>query len=249
MHAPRGLDRALFKAARWVRDHHHLVVVGPTGIGKSWLACALGHKACREGFSVLYKRAGRLFGDLSQARGEVLPRLLTTLERPAADHRRLGAGAALNAERRRPPRRSSTTATIEELAADHQPSPVSRWHEVVGFHLADATRWTASMHRAHRIELKDHPCADIWSPPATLHDRPCSDRPRVHSTSPRAAPSLAKALRGARVPSMDSWTIRSRLDRPHHARTTTLMSAAWSAVTIRRAFAARDQRDHDHRNR
>ena len=90
--APRGLDRALFQklaTCEWVRDHHHLVVVGPTGIGKSWLACALGHKACREGFSVLYKRATRLFADLTQARGEGrLPRLLTTLERiRSADHR------------------------------------------------------------------------------------------------------------------------------------------------------------------
>ena len=51
-------------------------VIGPTGIGKSWLACALGHKACREGFSVLYKRARRLFADLAQARGEGrLPRV------------------------------------------------------------------------------------------------------------------------------------------------------------------------------
>ena len=85
LHAPRGLDRALFQklsTCEWLRDHHHLVVIGPTGIGKSWLACALGHKACREGFSVLYKRASRLFGDLAQARGEGrLPRLLTTLER------------------------------------------------------------------------------------------------------------------------------------------------------------------------
>jgi DNA replication protein DnaC len=43
LHAPRGLDRALFQrlaTCEWVRDHHHLVVVGPTGIGKSWLACA-----------------------------------------------------------------------------------------------------------------------------------------------------------------------------------------------------------------
>src|ERR1700749_1208948 len=49
--APRGLDRALFQklaSCEWVRDHPHLVVVGPTGIGKSWLACAFGHKACRE---------------------------------------------------------------------------------------------------------------------------------------------------------------------------------------------------------
>src|SRR6266481_1102644 len=83
--AHRGLDRALFQklaTCEWIREHHHLVMIGPTGIGKSWLACALGHKACREGFSVLYKRASRLFGDLIQARGEGrLPRLLTALER------------------------------------------------------------------------------------------------------------------------------------------------------------------------
>ena len=76
---------ALFQklaTCEWIRDHQHLAIVGPTGIGKSWLACALGHKACRDGFSVLYKRAPRLFADLAQARGEGrLPRLLATLER------------------------------------------------------------------------------------------------------------------------------------------------------------------------
>jgi DNA replication protein DnaC len=52
------------------------------GTGKSWLACAPGNKACRDGFSVLYKRASRLFADLATARGEGrLARLMTTLER------------------------------------------------------------------------------------------------------------------------------------------------------------------------
>jgi DNA replication protein DnaC len=63
---PRGLDRALFlklAGCGWIREHAHVVIAGPTGVGKSWLACALGHKACREGFSVLYKRAPRLFAD------------------------------------------------------------------------------------------------------------------------------------------------------------------------------------------
>lgn len=60
----RGLDRSLFQnlgTCQWIRDANHLVIVGPTGTGKSWLACALGNKACRDGFSVLYKRASRLF--------------------------------------------------------------------------------------------------------------------------------------------------------------------------------------------
>src|SRR6202011_5266169 len=57
--APRGLDRTVFHklAGRdWLRHSQHLVISGPTGTGKSWLACALGQKACREGFSVLYRR-------------------------------------------------------------------------------------------------------------------------------------------------------------------------------------------------
>ncbi len=156
--APRGLDRALFQklaSCEWVRDHHHLVVVGPTGIGKSWLACALGHKACREGFSVLYKRATRLFSDLTQARGEGrLPRLLTTLERIRLLIIDDWGPEPLNAEERRDlleivddrDDRSSLLITSQV--------PVSRWHEVIGDPtLADAIL-DRILHRAHRIELK-----------------------------------------------------------------------------------------------
>lgn len=69
---PRGLDRALLNklaGCDWIRHSQHLVISGPTGVGKSWLACALGHKACREGFSALYRRAPRLFAELATARG------------------------------------------------------------------------------------------------------------------------------------------------------------------------------------
>jgi DNA replication protein DnaC len=81
----RGLDRAMFlrlAGCGWIREHSHVVITGPTGVGKSWLACALGHKACREGYSVLYKRAPRLFADLATARGEGrLPRMMAAIER------------------------------------------------------------------------------------------------------------------------------------------------------------------------
>ncbi len=70
--AARGLDRALFQkltAGDWIEAHDNLVITGPTGVGKSYLASALGHKACRDNRSVLYQRVPKLFGDLALARG------------------------------------------------------------------------------------------------------------------------------------------------------------------------------------
>jgi DNA replication protein DnaC len=69
----RGLDRALFQKlieCSWIDAHDNLIICGPTGVGKSWLSCALGHKACRDNRSVLYQRAPKLFADLALARGD-----------------------------------------------------------------------------------------------------------------------------------------------------------------------------------
>ena len=71
--AARGLDRALFKKLAdgdWIEAHENLILCGPTGVGKSWLASALGHKACRDNRSVLYQRTPKLFADLALARGD-----------------------------------------------------------------------------------------------------------------------------------------------------------------------------------
>ena len=71
--APRGLDRALFHKltnGEWIDAHDNLILCGPTGVGKSWLACALGHKACRDNRSVLYQRVPKLFPELALARGD-----------------------------------------------------------------------------------------------------------------------------------------------------------------------------------
>ena len=71
--APRGLDRALFQKlanGAWIDAHDNLILCGPTGVGKSWLACALGHKACRDNRSVLYQRVPKLFAGLALARGD-----------------------------------------------------------------------------------------------------------------------------------------------------------------------------------
>src|SRR5665213_3001576 len=64
MKAPRGLDKALFAklaAGDWIDQHPNLIVIGPTGVGKSWIACALAHTACRNDRSVLYHRVPGLF--------------------------------------------------------------------------------------------------------------------------------------------------------------------------------------------
>jgi len=85
MKASRGLDKALFAklvAGDWITRHQNLAIIGKTGLGKSWIACALGHKACRDDRSVLYHRLPRLFDALALARGDGRhARLLKTLSR------------------------------------------------------------------------------------------------------------------------------------------------------------------------
>jgi DNA replication protein DnaC len=69
----RGLDRSLILAlcqGEWLRRHNNCLVTGPTGVGKSYIACALANKACRDGCSVSYVRASRLFSELSIARAD-----------------------------------------------------------------------------------------------------------------------------------------------------------------------------------
>ena len=155
--SPRGLDRALFQKLAegdWIKGHDNLVLVGPTGVGKSWLAAALGHKACRDNQSVLYQRVPRLFEDLALGRGDGRhPRLLRSLGR--ADLlilddwglEPLDAGARhdlLEILEERYGRRS--TMITSQL-------PVDRWHDIIG----DPTYADAILdrltHNAHRIEL------------------------------------------------------------------------------------------------
>ena len=155
--SPRGLDRALFQKLAlgdWIKAHDNLALIGPTGVGKSWLASALGHNACRDNRSVLYHRVPKLFEELALARGDGRhPRILRNLGR--ADLlilddwglEPLDAGARhdlLEILEERYGRRS--TVITSQL-------PVDRWHEVVN----DPTYADAIMdrlvHNAHRIEL------------------------------------------------------------------------------------------------
>lgn len=71
--APRELDQSIMAkltGCGWIREHLNLFIIGPTGIGKSWLGCALAQKACREGFSARYLRVPQLFQELTIAKGD-----------------------------------------------------------------------------------------------------------------------------------------------------------------------------------
>jgi DNA replication protein DnaC len=70
---PRKLDKTLFMSladCRWLKEHNNVLLIGPTGVGKTYLACALAQKACREGYSALYFRLPRLLHELSIAKGD-----------------------------------------------------------------------------------------------------------------------------------------------------------------------------------
>jgi DNA replication protein DnaC len=154
---PRGLDRALFlklAACGWIEERRNILITGAAGLGKSWLACALGHKACRENISVLYARVPRLFADLAIAHGSSgYARLLRALARVKLLILDDWGPEALNAHQAR---------DLLEIVEDRYDKgsivitsqiPVDRWHDLIGIPtLADAIL-DRVIHNAYRIEL------------------------------------------------------------------------------------------------
>lgn len=70
---PRGMEKTVLKdlgTCRWLKEHLNVLITGPCGVGKSFIACALAHRACLQGFTALYVRAPRLFLDITVARGD-----------------------------------------------------------------------------------------------------------------------------------------------------------------------------------
>ncbi|MFN7997050.1 MAG: IS21-like element helper ATPase IstB [Bryobacteraceae bacterium] len=155
----RGLDksviRSLTQQSAWVGTHENLFVLGPTGVGKSFVACALAQKACRDGYSALYTRAQSLFRDLAMARADgSLRNLLARLARIDVLVIDDWAMAPLSEPERRDfweicEDRYQVRSTILTSQL-----PVSRWHEQIGDPtLADGIL-DRLVHNAHRIEMK-----------------------------------------------------------------------------------------------
>lgn len=154
----RGLDRSVVLSlaeAEWVRGHRNVLIVGATGVGKTFVACALAHAAIRRGHTALYLRAPRLLSELALARADGrLPRLMT---RWAKVDVLVVDDVALR------PLMPEQAAELLEIIEDRyqlrstivtSQLPVSEWHDALGEPtIADAIL-DRLVHNAHRIDLR-----------------------------------------------------------------------------------------------
>jgi len=155
---PRGLAKQAllqFQDTTWITAHRNVLITGPTGVGKSWLACALGNLAARQGFIVRYWRTPRLWETLGQARGDGSHlKTLTALGKvqvlilddfllsPLSDAERRDALEIIED-------RYATASTILTSQLDSR-----HWHEAIGDPtLADAL-CDRLLHNAYRLDLK-----------------------------------------------------------------------------------------------
>ena len=156
--APRGIDKALLlqlATCRWVHEGLNLIINGATGVGKTWIACALAQKACREGYTALYLRLPRLFEELSLAHGDGrFTKLMAGFAKADLIILDDWGLAKFTAEQRR---------DLLELLDDRHGNrstlvtsqvPVDHWHEVIGDPTLGDAILDRLVHNAYRINLK-----------------------------------------------------------------------------------------------
>jgi len=153
----RGLDRlTMTKLAQcdWIRQHHNVLITGATGTGKTFLACALAHKACLEGFSARYIKVSRLFSELSLTKvdGRYLKLLNEIAKTDVLVLDDWGIGDLTHEQRR-------DLLEIFDDRYDHRSTvitsqlPINLWHEAVGDKtLADAIM-DRVIHNAYRVNV------------------------------------------------------------------------------------------------
>lgn len=153
----RGLEKKLIAqlgSGDWIRHHHNCLITGPTGSGKTWLACALGNAACRQGFSALYVRLPRLFEELRIAHGDgsFTRRLVALAKTDVLLIDDWGLAPPSAAER------SDLLEVLDDRVGTRSTVitsqlPVEHWHEYLGEPtLADAIL-DRILHSSHRLSL------------------------------------------------------------------------------------------------
>lgn len=154
----RGLDRSLVRSlaadSSWVRQHQHIFLVGPTGIGKTYLARALAHKACRDGFTALYTRASQLFRDLAAARADGSLRSLL--------HRLARVDVLIVDDWAMAPLADSERRDFLEICDDRYQTrstiltsqlPAASWHEQIGDPTIADSILDRLVHNAHHLQM------------------------------------------------------------------------------------------------
>lgn len=155
---PRGLDKSVIMSlatCQWIRSHQNVIIAGPTGIGKTYLAEALVNKACREGFTAIRYRSTRLFGELQIARGDgsyfTLLRKLSKVDLLAVDD--WAMEPLTEQERRHFLELMEDRHGLKSTLITSQ-YPVAKWHDRIGEPtMADAIL-DRIVHNAHKITLK-----------------------------------------------------------------------------------------------
>lgn len=154
---PRGLDRKSLRSlasSEWVKQKQNLVLLGPTGIGKSWIGCALAHKACRDGFTALHKRSSELFRELAVAHADgTIGRMFQRLSQ---------IDVLLIDDFAMAPLKDSERRDFLEICDDRyqrrsmiltSQMPVTHWHEQIGDATTADSILDRLLHNAYRIDL------------------------------------------------------------------------------------------------